>query len=1212
MSLGVEARRRTEAVAEDVRTGNWRLFSPTLDDKGLVYADLVRVGSLPPEEALSGLQEMLVRTSTGAPNGLRVEAAILVLRDLISLGWQALASGGWLYVRPGGPGLLSKESARQQLEFGRDDQLGEASNRKFILMMERPGRTSGVRPVTDLIADGRTLFADLEKARPLQGRAQEKALERVCQPYLQLVTPDARCEHTGQRLMDVWRYFRHTWTTRYRSSPGRNLFYLIRDAARPNHPIMGITALGNAVMQLGPRDDAIGWTINGLLEAIGDGRVTEREVLDAFRTRVLEDYAEVYIEDLPVPSTPPSDISDDLLDRLAMIEKQASESRADRLRDVDDEEALSQRVHDIGNANLETLARSPLFLAKRARLIRNLLRMHSILSRATSISSLKIEQDGAWCINQALRQLKKRFSATSMMEITVCGAVAPYNHLLGGKLACLMMLSPQVRRDYSNRYRGMHSIIASQMGGRLISKPACLVFLGTSSLYPGRSSQYNRVKLPAGTCGGQARDANYAELGASEGYGSPNLSAVTEATLEALAERTREYRNVNFVFGEGQSPKLRQLREGFAALGLNRSNLLNHGMQRLVYGINLVENSTRLLLGVDDVPEFLVPDLPGAEVRIADFWRRRWLASRLAHAPALAAVAASSPLKERVSRLIPERAEPAAPASLKLALRDGHSKGSRMEEDEKLAFVRQLYRDESAYSDHVKIGRLRELNVRTKLDDVVKRIVRAGGSVVITGNAGDGKTHTIRLLESDLKAANARVISDASAVTHDEIVAKWSEAREAKAPFCIAINEGPLIELIRQQSDNAPWLAEVHQQLLGMVGYVPVDQQADERHTPIPGATVVIDLSLRRTLAPDLIGRIIEKLTDDVWYDNCEGCPHLASCPVHVNRMMLRDVRVKARTVELLERVGERGLKATFREALGFVSYLIFGGRRCADMIAEGPSETTHYSWLAFEGVGAIFEQIASGLDPVRQTEPRVDEDLWRGRYEPEAFAGNALSPILKRDLDEIRRHDEGQATDAFTALKRRWYFEHPDGRLRYATRADREFAELQNSELSSQLRVGRLIALINGWWNKTDKNQQDHLRLWTRLAYSPRARGRAMVSGRMVSNLTLQLLKPRLAPALRAAFGAQPSDHLLLAPPGNIRFASLVVDRRLLLHLMSAGAADAVDDLERRLGRFNDSLAQHAEASSHVRTIEMLDPETDLQVRVRVDMQQRRYDSAE
>jgi hypothetical protein len=251
-------------------------------------------------------------------------------------------------------------------------------------------------------------------------------------------------------------------------------------------------------------------------------------------------------------------------------------------------------------------------------------------------------------------------------------------------------------------------------------------------------------------------------------------------------------------------------------------------------------------------------------------------------------------------------------------------------------------------------------------------------------------------------------------------------------------------------------------------------------------------------------------------------------------------------------------------------------------------------------------------LDPIRQTAPSVDEALWRGNYEPANFIGNALSPVVVRDLDEIRRHDEDRATYAFTALKRRWYFEHPEGRLRYATRADREFAELQNAGLSSQLRVGRLIALINGWWNKVDKNQQDHLRLWTRLAYSPRAQGRAMVSGRMVSNLRLNLLKPRLAPAMRAAFGVQPADHLLLAPPTNMRFASLVVDRHLLRHLMLAGTADAADNLERRLGRFNDSLAQHAETGSHVRTIEMLDPETDLLVRVRVDLKQRRYDSAE
>ncbi|MHB0668616.1 Druantia anti-phage system protein DruA [Roseomonas mucosa] len=1203
-------------MAEDVRTGNWRYFAPELSPDR--YAELVRIGSETPAEALARLEALLARTPEHSTVNLRLRAAALVLRDLISLGWHTRVEAGYLYVRPGAPGVLSKESARRQLEFGRDDQLSEPATRKFIISLERPGRTSGAQPVTDLIADGRELAADLRSAALLEGAAREKALARACRPYLQLVTADTRDEHTRLRLMDIWRYFRHTWASRYRSSPGRNLFYLIRDAARPNHPVMGITALGNAVMQLGPRDDQLGWTIDGLRKALSfperypaEDRISDGEVLDALRARVREDYADVFIADLPVPPELPDAVPETLLDRLARIEQQAVGDRAERLRDIDDEETSTGRVHDVEEADLETLARSPLFLAKRARLVRTLLRMHGILMQAHSTAELFETADGTWALNHALRQLKKRFSATSMMEITVCGAVPPYNHILGGKLACLMMLDPQVRRDYNERYRDAYSIIASQMAGRLVTKPPLLTFLGTTSLYPGHSSQYNRVKLPSGTCDGQATAAGYEELGVSEGYGSPNLSAATEATLALLAGAVREYRNVNFVFGEGQSPKLRQLREGFAALKLNRSNILNHGTQRIVYGIRLAQNTMRVLLGIDRAAQFHVPAEADAGERIADFWRRRWLSSRLSHAPALAAVAASSPMRERVSRLIPERVDPATPDLLQLVHQEKGSMAAAAE-DEKLAFVRQLYRDESAYSDHVKIGRLRELNIRTKLDEVVRRIVKAGGSVVITGNAGDGKTHTIRLLENDLKAANAHTISDASAVTYEEIVDRWREAREAKAPFCIAINEGPLIELIRQQSNNAPWLLEVQQQLLGLVTYVPVDDEIDERFTPKPGATVVIDLSLRRTLAPELIGQIIDKLTDDVWYENCASCPHVAACPVHVNRTMLRHERVKARAVTLLERVGERGMRATFREALGFVSYLIFGGRKCADLMAEPASEFTRYSWLAFEGQGAIFEQIEAGLDPVRQTEPRVDEDLWRGNYDPGAFVGHALSPVLQRDLDSVRRVDETEATDAFTALKRRWYFEHPDGRLRHATRADQEFADLQKPTLSTQLRAGRLIALINGWWNKADRNQHDFLRLWTRLAYSPRAHGRAMVSGRTVSNLRLHLFKPRLAPALRAAFGNQAVDHLLLAPPENVRFANLKVDRRLLLHLMAAESGESADDLGRRLGRFNDALAQHAEAGSFVRTIEMLDPTSDLQVRVRVDLAQRRYDSAE
>jgi hypothetical protein len=50
----------------------------------------------------------------------------------------------------------------------------------------------------------------------------------------------------------------------------------------------------------------------------------------------------------------------------------------------------------------------------------------------------------------------------------------------------------------------------------------------------------------------------------------------------------------------------------------------------------------------------------------------------------------------------------------------------------------------------------------------------------------------------------------------------------------------------------------------------------------------------------------------------------------------------------------------------------------------------------------------------------------------------------------------------------------------------------------------------------------------------------------------------------------------------------------------------------ERQLAQFNDALASHADVGSHVRTIELIDPASDLEVCIRVDLSQRRYDSAQ
>src|SRR5262249_35999186 len=163
-------------------------------------------------------------------------------------------------------------------------------------------------------ADGRRLAEQLRPIAAVPRPLRADMLECICQPYLQLVSEE-RDEFTNQRLIDIWRYFRHGWSTRYRSTPGRNLFYLVRDAAQPNHPVIGITALGNTVMQLTPRDAELGWTLSGLLDICSRGEVSEAEVLRAFRARLEDDFDQIYKDDLPVDRRIDHCVDDETLSR---------------------------------------------------------------------------------------------------------------------------------------------------------------------------------------------------------------------------------------------------------------------------------------------------------------------------------------------------------------------------------------------------------------------------------------------------------------------------------------------------------------------------------------------------------------------------------------------------------------------------------------------------------------------------------------------------------------------------------------------------------------------------------------------------------------------------------------------------------------------------------------------------------------------------------
>ncbi len=224
----------------------------------------------------------------------------------------------------------------------------------------------------------------------------------------------------------------------------------------------------------------------------------------------------------------------------------------------------------------------------------------------------------------------------------MCGAVAPYSDLLGGKLVALLMASPEVQAAYAERYDAAPSLIASSMAGRPIVRGGRLCLLTTSSLFHVASAQYNRLSVPAAALGGQpGQSLSYVELGLTAGFGSSQFSSETTRALEELCGQRREGQRMNRILGEGTNPTMRMVREGLDQLGLPSDVLLQHGSPRRVYGVSLVSNLDEALLGVAE-PEALLPGVdPGVgTAALVRWWRARWMDARSASGEVLERVEA--------------------------------------------------------------------------------------------------------------------------------------------------------------------------------------------------------------------------------------------------------------------------------------------------------------------------------------------------------------------------------------------------------------------------------------------------------------------------------------------------------------------------------------------------------------------------------------------
>lgn len=628
------------------------IFSPVLSEENEKRFDRLkaRLQNLLPMNYIEAIKREIAEVSTDEEaydiDAMKYVASLSVLIDLSQQGWIFEIQDNDLFLRMEADNVDDKRMLRYRLSAERNAQFKTASVAAFVRKMEAAKTYNGKTvSIENLIGNTDALMERIRNGH------------QVCEPYVQLVTND-RDEYTGYKLTDIWRYFRYTWSIPYKTMPGRNLYYLVRDRLQAEHPVIGIFALGNSVLNLTVRDDDIGWTVEAIKNEMSrkmevsyctqnlsetDGKKVKVKVTKPSETKVdfekrTEQYADIIY---PLLLKNIAEAIGDIYVKDLGYHRQTKyprQEQIDRLLAISAE--YSQK--SLNNKNNETApdweseAKTNLFIRKRSAELAKLLATRMVFNEAIGESNrekliyLLSNDAGRKAINTALVANRKCKIGSNMMDIIVCGAIPPYNELLGGKLVSMLACSPTVIRDYTLRYSNQISEIASRMKGKRVIRDSRLVYLGTTSLYAIGSSQYNRIKMPLSS----GCVLEYRKMGVTEGFGTLFFSRETTSLFSRIMELQDGGKRINHVFGEGTSPRFRMISRGLSTIGIRADAFLRHYSPRIVYSIDLAKNTKEFLMGIDEDVDYGFDLYDEEEVlnrtqEICDYWYSRWLEKRL-------------------------------------------------------------------------------------------------------------------------------------------------------------------------------------------------------------------------------------------------------------------------------------------------------------------------------------------------------------------------------------------------------------------------------------------------------------------------------------------------------------------------------------------------------------------------------------------------------
>lgn len=255
--------------------------------------------------------------------------------------------------------------------------------------------------------------------------------------------------------------------------------------------------------------------------------------------------------------------------------------------------------------------------------------------------------------------------------------------------------------------------------------------------------------------------------------------------------------------------------------------------------------------------------------------------------------------------------------------------------------------------------------VETKLDRELVTDVAGGkyGLVMITGNAGDGKTAFIQMVErrlveqggfltrrnegngAEIKFHSMSLVTnwdgsqDEGETDNDAVLDEFfspfrgtSPSRPEGETRLIAINEGRLLDFVQHHADEYQWLDQTVRRMF-----------VEERGVSTEWLCLV-NLNLRSLTLPGVDGsaaivtEVLARFSDPRLWSACSDCTASEHCYARANAAVLRDPHLGPQIADRIRAVLDvarlrRRMHISMRDLRSALAYVVVGSRSCSDIV---------------------------------------------------------------------------------------------------------------------------------------------------------------------------------------------------------------------------------------------------------------------------------------